>query len=348
MQELKIFESAEFGEVRTVEIDGKPYFAGKDVARALGYADTVNALKTHCREDGVAFYHLTDSLGRAQEAKFINEGNLYRLIVSSKLPSAERFECWVFDEVLPTIRRHGLYAIDDIIADPDLGIRALLALKAEREARKALEVDNKIKDQQIAELKPKASYYDLILQCSGLLSVTEIAKDYGLSAKALNKMLHDLGVQFSQSVRCVVPLLEIPELRLHTDQDAELRKTRRHTGSAGSYVLDTKRPAFPVRPLKAERRAADDRENGGGMKLDIERVRADVERLNSLVSELRLYQAWADTGLRDLEAGKPGTSAMILAAMHISQAVRACKEFSDYFEKKVGMSLSEEKEVQHE
>ena len=179
MQELKIFESAEFGEVRTVEIDGKPYFAGKDIARALGYADTVNALKTHCREDGVAFYHLTDSLGRAQEAKFINEGNLYRLIVNSKLPSAERFERWVFDEVLPTSRRHGLYAIDDIIADPDLGIRALLALKA--------------------ELKPKASYYDLILQCPSLLSVTEIAKDYGLSAKALNKMLHDFGVQFNQS-----------------------------------------------------------------------------------------------------------------------------------------------------
>ena len=84
------------------------------------------------------------------------------------------------------------------------------------------------------------------------------------------------------------------------------------------------------------------------MKTDIERVRADVERLDSLVSELRMYQAWAVTGLRDLEAGKPGTSAMILAAMHISQAVRACKEFSDYFEKKVGMSLSEEKEVQHE
>ena len=76
--------------------------------------------------------------------------------------------------------------------------------------------------------------------------------------------------------------------------------------------------------------------------MDIEKVRADVERLDSLVSELRMYQAWADTGLRDLEAGKPGTSAAILAAMQISQAVKACKAFSNYFEKKVGMSLSEE------
>lgn len=196
MQELKIFESAEFGEVRTVELDGKPYFAGTDVARALGYVNVPDALRRHCR---AIVKRDTPISGKIQEINYIPEGDVYRLLVSSKLPSAERFERWVFDEVLPTIRRHGLYAIDDIIADPDLGIRALLALKAEREARKALEVDNKIKDQQIAELKPKASYYDLILQCSGLLSVTEIAKDYGLSAKALNKMLHDLGVQFSQS-----------------------------------------------------------------------------------------------------------------------------------------------------
>lgn len=205
MQELKIFESTEFGEIRTVELDGKPYFAGTDVARALGYSNPRDAVARHCKgvvkHDGVS--ETTNQHGTTTkqtiQMSFIPEGDVYRLIVSSKLPSAERFERWVFDEVLPTIRRHGLYAIDDIIADPDLGIRALLALKAEREARKALEVDNKIKDQQIAELKPKASYYDLILQCPSLLSVTEIAKDYGLSAKALNKMLHDLGIQFSQS-----------------------------------------------------------------------------------------------------------------------------------------------------
>ena len=199
MQELKIFENAEFGEVRTLELDGKPYFAGTDVARALGYSEPHKAVARHCRDDGMKRTPIVDGLGREQEAVFISEGNLYRLIVSSKLPSAERFERWVFDEVLPTIRRHGLYAIDDIIANPDLGIQALMALKAEREARAKLELDKTVLTQQIAELKPKASYYDLILQCSGLLSVTEIAKDYGLSAKALNKMLHDLGIQFNQS-----------------------------------------------------------------------------------------------------------------------------------------------------
>lgn len=199
MQELKIFESAEFGAVRALEIDGAPWFVGKDVADILGYSNTRDALAKHVDGEDKSDVAIRDAIGRDQSTTVINESGLYSLVLSSKLPAAKAFKRWVTSEVLPTIRRHGLYAIDDIIADPDLGIRALLALKAEREARKALEVENKVKDQQIAELKPKASYYDLILQCPSLLSVTEIAKDYGLSAKALNKMLHDLGVQFSQS-----------------------------------------------------------------------------------------------------------------------------------------------------
>ena len=199
MQELKIFESAEFGAVRALEIDGAPWFVGKDVADILGYSNTRDALAKHVDGEDKSDVAIRDAIGRDQSTTVINESGLYSLVLSSKLPAAKAFKRWVTSEVLPTIRRHGLYAIDDIIADPDLGIRALLALKAEREARKALEVENKVKDQQIAELKPKASYYDLILQCPSLLSVTEIAKDYGLSAKALNKMLHDLGVQFNQS-----------------------------------------------------------------------------------------------------------------------------------------------------
>lgn len=198
MQELKIFESTEFGAVRALEIDGAPWFVGKDVTDILGYQNPSEALSDHVDDEDKLNSKTLSSLGQ-RGGWLINESGLYSLVLSSKLPAAKAFKRWVTSEVLPTIRRHGLYAIDDIIADPDLGIRALLALKAEREARKALEVENKVKDQQIAELKPKASYYDLILQCPSLLSVTEIAKDYGLSAKALNKMLHDLGVQFNQS-----------------------------------------------------------------------------------------------------------------------------------------------------
>ena len=198
MQELKIFESTEFGEVRTVELDGEPWFIAADVCRALEIGNSRQAL-TRLDEDEKNTVILNDGIPGNPNMTIINEAGLYALVLSSRKPEAKSFKRWVTHEVLPTIRRHGLYAIDDIIADPDLGIRALLALKAEREARKALEVENKVKDQQIAELKPKASYYDLILQCPSLLSVTEIAKDYGLSAKALNKMLHDIGVQFNQS-----------------------------------------------------------------------------------------------------------------------------------------------------
>lgn len=115
MNELQIFNSEEFGDIRTAEIDGKPYFVGADVAKALGYKDTVNALKQHCR--GVVKHHLTDSLGRNQEASFITEGDLYRLIMKSKLPSAEKFEAWVMDEVLPTIRKTGSYQKPMTIAE---------------------------------------------------------------------------------------------------------------------------------------------------------------------------------------------------------------------------------------
>lgn len=107
MNELQVFSNEEFGQVRTIEIDGNPYFVGKDIATALGYKDTVNALKQHCR--GVVKHHLIDSMGRKQTVSVITEGDMYRLITHSKLESAERFESWVFDEVLPTLRRTGSY-----------------------------------------------------------------------------------------------------------------------------------------------------------------------------------------------------------------------------------------------
>ena len=111
MEQVQFCESTEFGAIRMVDDNGKILFCGKDVASALGYVNTVKALGDHCREDGVTIRDLTDSLGRTQQAKFIDEGNLYRLIVHSKLPTAERFERWVFDEVLPAIRRNGSYSM---------------------------------------------------------------------------------------------------------------------------------------------------------------------------------------------------------------------------------------------
>lgn len=106
MNELQIFNSDEFGEIRTVEIDGKPYFVGADVAKALGYNNPRDAVSRHCK--GVVKRDTPTSSG-IQSMSYINEGDLYRLIMKSKLPSAEKFELWVMDEVLPTIRKTGSY-----------------------------------------------------------------------------------------------------------------------------------------------------------------------------------------------------------------------------------------------
>lgn len=108
MQELQSFNNEEFGQVRTVEIDGEPYFMGSDIAKALGYARPNDAIKQHCRATVKHRIHIS---GKIQEVNFIGEGDMYRLITHSKLESAERFESWVFDEVLPTLRKTGSYKI---------------------------------------------------------------------------------------------------------------------------------------------------------------------------------------------------------------------------------------------
>lgn len=114
MNNLQTFSNSEFGTIRTIEENGQIWFCGKDVAEALGFKDTPKAIKQHCREDGWANYPVIDSMGRTQQARFINEPNLYRLITHSKLPNAEKFERWVFEDVLPSIRRTGTYGITDV------------------------------------------------------------------------------------------------------------------------------------------------------------------------------------------------------------------------------------------
>lgn len=200
MNDLQIFKNSEFGTVRTVEIEKKIYFVGKDVATALGYKDTTNALKQHCR--GVVKHHLIDNLGRNQEVNVIAEGDIYRLAVKSQLPSAEKFESWIFDEVLPSIRKHGMYAVDELLENPDIAIKAFTALKEEKERnkrleqeKKALEVETIEMDKKISELQPKANYVDVILQSKSTVTITQIAQDYGMTANKLNIILRDMGIQ---------------------------------------------------------------------------------------------------------------------------------------------------------
>lgn len=180
MNALKIFSNDEFGEIRTVEIEGKIYFVGKDVANALGYSNPRDAIARHCK--GVVKHDSFKEGG--QEVALIPEGDMYRLITHSKLESAERFESWVFDEVLPSIRKHGIYAtdkvIDDILNNPDFGIELLTKLKEERAARLAAEKKNAI-----------------LMHVNKTYTMTEIAKELGLkSAIELNKLLSEKKIQY--------------------------------------------------------------------------------------------------------------------------------------------------------
>ena len=191
MNELKVFDNPEFGEVRTVEVNGKPYFVASDVARSLGYKRPNDAVSAHCkgtlkRRIGVQTGVKADGSPAIQEIEMlvIPEGDIYRLVIKSQLPTAEKFESWIFDELLPKIRKHGIYAtdnvIDNILNNPDFGIELLTKLKEERAARVKAEQRNAV-----------------LMHVNKTYTMTEIAKELGLrSAIELNKILSEMHIQY--------------------------------------------------------------------------------------------------------------------------------------------------------
>lgn len=168
MNRLKIFKNETFGEIRTVEIDGEPWFVGKDVAEVLGYLNSSKALADHVDEDDKLNNESLSSLGQ-RGGWLINESGLYSLILSSKLPTAKAFKRWVTSEVLPSIRKHGLYAKEELLDNPDIAIAAFKALKEEREARKALEAENTV-------MRPKALFADAVNASHTSILIGELAK----------------------------------------------------------------------------------------------------------------------------------------------------------------------------
>lgn len=189
MNEMQVFNNPEFGEVRTIEESGAILFCGSDVAKALGYTNPSKAINDHCRGDLTKRYPIVDALGRTQGAIFIPESDLYRLVFSSKLPTAEKFTDWVTKEVLPSIRKTGGYAL------PKDYPAALRALADAEEAKLRLLAENQQQAQVIADFEPIRQYVDTILESKGTMATSQIAADYGLTAQKLNKILHDGGIQ---------------------------------------------------------------------------------------------------------------------------------------------------------
>ena len=181
-------------QVRTVTIDGEPYFVGKDVAEILGYANNRDALVKHVDDEDKQTSQIATA-GQKRSMTVINESGLYSLILGSKLPQAHDFKHWVTSEVLPTIRKHGAYMtpakIEEVLTDPDTIIQLATQLKQEREGRF-------IAEQKVNELTPKATYYDKVLADKSLVIITQIAKDYGMSGRAMNRKLHELKVIYKQ------------------------------------------------------------------------------------------------------------------------------------------------------
>lgn len=201
MTDLTTFKNDNFGEVRTVMRDGEPWFVAADVCRSLEIGNPSDAMR-RLDEDEKMTLDSTDGhsgqRGGPQSYTIVNEPGLYTLVLGSRKPEAKAFKRWITHEVVPSIRKHGMYATDELIANPDIAIAAFTALKEEREKRQALETTVAVQSQQLAEAAPKVSYYDLILNCKDLISVSKIAKDYGMSAIRMNETLRDLGIQYRQ------------------------------------------------------------------------------------------------------------------------------------------------------
>lgn len=225
--QVKVFESAEFGSVRTVEVNGEPYFVGKDVATILAYTNPQKAIRDHVDEEDKTVNNSFTVNGT--QGILINESGLYSLILGSKLPNAKKFKRWVTSEVLPSIRKHGMYATDELLANPDFTIKVFQELKAEREKRSLLETTVKVQSQQIAELQPKASYYDIVLNCKDLVSISVIAKDFGKTAIWLNQYLHDKGIQYKQGGKNGIWLL----YQKYAEQGYTGTKTNPYNGADG-------------------------------------------------------------------------------------------------------------------
>lgn len=236
MSEMQIFENTEFGTIRTLEENGKILFCGRDVAKILGYAKPENAISAHCKgtlKRGI----LTQ--GGEQTLNFIPEGDLYRLIVNSKLPSAEKFEHWVFEEVLPSIRKHGAYmtpeTLEKVLCSPDTIIQIATALKQEQEKSKALEAVNSALTVQNQIMAPKAEYFDELVDRNLLTNFRETAKQLEAPPKKFVQFLLDRKYIYRDKRGKLMPYAQYAESGLFEVKECINDKTQ----WAGTQTLVT-------------------------------------------------------------------------------------------------------------
>jgi Prophage antirepressor len=200
MNEIAVF-NYEGSNVRTVQWNGEPWLVLKDVCDVLDIGNSRDVTARLDDDEKAAVDIIDTSINGTVQGRtvtIISESGLYSVILLSRKPEAKKFKRWVTHEVLPSIRKHGLYAVDEVLADPDLLIQALQEIKAERARNIALTEMVSIQNQQITEMRPKAGYYDVILACKDAVAITTIAKDYGKSGQWMNDYLHTLGIQFKQ------------------------------------------------------------------------------------------------------------------------------------------------------
>lgn len=232
MNNLQIFNNTEFGQIRTVELNGEPWLVGKDVALALGYSNTKDALARHVDPEDKRGSRFTTPSGE-QELTIINESGLYSLVLSSKLPGAKKFKRWVTSEVLPAVRKHGGYIAGQEELSPDeLMAKALQVAQktlADREARiSALTVDNLI-------MQPKAEYFDDLVDRNLLTNFTEAAKQIGLKRKILIDFMIDRGYLYHDKKGNLLPYAN-----KKTEGLFEVKQcTNQKTGWAGCQTLMT-------------------------------------------------------------------------------------------------------------
>lgn len=184
MNQLQIFKNEKFGNLEIyIDENGKVWFPATDVAKMLGYKNPQEAIRMHCKEAGCVFRSVSYPSG-AKRKKYIDEGNVIRLITKSHIPGAEELESWIFDGIVPSVIKHGMYVTEELLDDPDLSIQVLTELKKERDEKKLLQT-------KIEEDKPKLEFLDKVLESKGTFLTSEIAADYDISAIHLNRLLHE-------------------------------------------------------------------------------------------------------------------------------------------------------------